>query len=231
MKSEKKVGTSLVVYGQNSYGILYNLRSKINEVDKLLNSIRFDIDQMNERFVGYDVEVAQEIARLEAVLEDLTPETEIDEPTMVVNKVDEVKTAASSVHTKSKLKKTCRKLYLEICKKCHPDKVKESKLVEMFHQAKSAMQDLNHGMLQAILLSIDESLFSPISERDQIAFLELELRKKEQELEELYDSEDYQLYEVYSENSFQQALGIRNRALRITLAQLREEICNLGGSI
>lgn len=222
------MATNLIPY--NNKTTIDLLRIKLNELNQTIASISFEIDSLFEKFGDQDVDILQELALLEARISDMK-ETSINkeiDTTIVDTGTSE--TEVVPVTVKTNVKKLCKKMYLEICRKCHPDKVQDNRLVQMFHQAKRAMLDLNLGMLEAILLSVDESLFNPIEDKDTLAFLQLEVRKYEQELATIKESEEYQILEISQNQGFYEALTVRSRSLRVTRANLREELFNLGGN-
>lgn len=223
------MATNLILH--NSQNSIDLLRQRIKELRLSISNTAFEIEHLFEKFGDRDNEILQEIAMLDARLSDLKEtfaQREVD-TTIVDSDVEEVESIP--VQVKTDVRKLCKKLYLKICKKCHPDKVKDNKLIQMFYQAKNAMTDLNLGILEAILLSVDESLFNPIEDKDTLAFLQLEVRKYEQELTGLQESEEYQIVDIYQREGFDAAFSVRSRSLRVTRANLREEVFNLGGEI
>lgn len=212
--------------GSNS---ISNLEQEVLELRQLHDNLERDLDALELKLHPYDLDLNEEIETLEAILdEQLHQQTEEDvsekiEPTWTPG--DELQSIGRMFRPSPEqikdLKRECKKLYLRICAKIHPDKASNVD-VKFFEQAKRAMGDLNLPMLRSIAMCID-LFISSSSTLDESFFLQEKL-VLETKISKLKDLEIYEYYEMLQERSFQEVVNIRRRALLITIRDLEEQI-------
>lgn len=228
--------TKLVVYETDLQGEIETAENELAELTDHHAHLLELIERADLEFLQYDVELSTEVSQLQAKLEDLQQaEAPVDDTVLgsTVNTEVGIAEPRVVVDTDSgiELSHKCKKIYKQICSKCHPDKCQSDKLVYIIMLAKKASKAMNYEKLLELLSSVltyDTVEVEGMTDSDMLIFLKSEVIGMTNLIREILLDDGYILYEIYDNEGIEAAAPIRARALRISKIELIKELYEYG---
>lgn len=124
-------------------------------------------------------------------------------------------------NTAASLKKKCRKIYLAICSKTHPDRCGNTSKVHLFRQAVSAFESLNLKVLETIYEKVFGKPFGKTNLMERLIALRMRKAMLENEIQLIRRSNSWALHLLELEEGRASARQQYEAALRNKISELR----------
>ena len=127
--------------------------------------------------------------------------------------------------------KACKRLYLKIAKKCHPDKTKVPRLRDLFVQAHKAMQKYDLDELQRIHDSVFGESGSKASLMDRLIAARIKRDSLRIQWTTIQVTDDYKLYAANLSHGYAVAKRAYKNILALTRSSMKEQISSLKNAL
>ena len=226
---------------------LAGVLTEIDSISKELDRIEETKEELNRRLTSdfsSDLkaidELHVEIADLELSMEEFLEDDEDDVDDEDYSSDDDASFAqhaddyAGEPLTEQEVEETkanerlCKKIYLKIAKRCHPDKTRVPRLRSLFIQAGTAMAALDVDTLEEIHFKAYGEYYSEKGSRLTLAqkLMNARLRRDllRRRLEALKLSDDYKMIQTYLIHGYLVASKAYKAALAITKSSLKAQV-------